>query len=118
MTLTTKRAYEKAATKDGKRVLVDRIWPRGVSKEEAKLYDWLKEIGPSDELRQWFDHDRDKYEVFKQKYKEELKTGDQKEALKKLEKIVKDHKKVTLIFGAKEEKYNQATVLQELLENS
>src|SRR5699024_2026335 len=64
MTVKLKRAYEVSAKNDGKRILVDRLWPRGVSKEDANVYEWLKEIGPSNELRQWFDHDSDKFDEF------------------------------------------------------
>src|SRR5690625_1085929 len=87
MTIKTKRAYDVAATKDGQRILVDRIWPRGVSKEEAKVHEWLKSIGPSHELRKWFNHDEEKYDTFKEEYKQELKSGEQKEALDKLKEI-------------------------------
>jgi len=116
MTIKTKRAYDVAATKDGQRILVDRIWPRGVSKEEAKVHEWLKSIGPSHELRKWFNHDEEKYDTFKEEYKQELKSGEQKEALDKLKEIAHNNNTVTLIFGAKEETYNQATVLKEILE--
>jgi len=116
MNIKTKRAYDVAATKDGQRILVDRIWPRGVSKDEAKLHEWLKSIGPSNELRKWFDHDKEKYDTFNEKYKQELKSGEQKKALDKLKEIAHNNNTVTLIFGAKEETYNQATVLKEILE--
>lgn len=117
MTVKMKRVYDVAATKDGQRILVDRIWPRGVSKEDARIHEWLKSIGPSDELRKWFDHDKEKYDAFKKKYKQELESGEQKKALDQLETIVKDNPTVTLVFGSKEETYNQATVLKEMVEN-
>lgn len=118
MTIYVKRIYEKAAKDDGIRILVDRLWPRGVSKENAKLDEWLKEIGPSTELRKWFNHESDKFAEFKKRYKNELKSGDQQKAFEKLTKIVEDHdQQITLLFGAKNEKENQAVVLKEILNN-
>ena len=114
MAVKIKRVYEDPAKDDGVRILVDRLWPRGLSKEKAKLDHWLKEIGPSTELRKWFNHDPDKFTEFKEKYKAELKSGEQEEALNTLKKIVKDNKKeVTLLFAAKNEEHNQAHVLKE-----
>ncbi|MCG7418950.1 DUF488 family protein [Macrococcus epidermidis] len=102
------RIYDEDIPK-GKRVLVDRVWPRGISKEDAKLDEWLKDIAPSTDLRKWFDHDPDKFDDFKKKYKEELKDND---AVKKL----KDMKgTIVLLYGAKDEKYNHAVVLKEYL---
>ncbi|PIC95910.1 hypothetical protein CSV69_08880 [Sporosarcina sp. P26b] len=118
MPVQIKRVYEEAKKADGMRVLVDRVWPRGMSKEDAHVDEWLKEIGPSKELRQWFDHDPDKFDEFKEKYKEELKNSEeQKEELEKLKDWTKEHKKnITLVFGAKDEKNNQAVVLKEILD--
>lgn len=110
--IVTKRIYEDAANRDGHRVLVDRIWPRGVSKDDAHLNDWCKELAPSDDLREWFDHDVDKFDDFVQKYKKELKDCDDK--LDELVDIAKD-KRVTLLYGAKDDKHNQAVVLKEVL---
>ncbi|KAF1290500.1 DUF488 domain-containing protein [Candidatus Enterococcus leclercqii] len=112
-----KRVYEAPSETDGYRVLVDRVWPRGEKKVEAKLNEWLRDIGPSKELRQWFNHEDEKYPEFKKKYEEELKSGPQAEAFEKLKAIVKDHKTVTLLYGAKNEVHNQAVVLKELLES-
>lgn len=118
MPVQIKRVYEKAEEADGMRILVDRIWPRGMSKEDADIDEWLKEVGPSKELRQWFDHDADKYEEFKEKYKKELQENkEQKEALEKIKQWTKiQHKDITLIFSAKDEKHNQAAVLKEILD--
>lgn len=112
--IAIKRIYEDPANNDGYRVLVDRIWPRGVSKEDAKLDEWPKEIAPTDDLRKWFDHDPDKFHEFKKRYKKELKDHQDK-----LDGLVKKstEKKVTLLYGAKDEEHNQAVVLQEVLEN-
>lgn len=102
------RIYDEDIPK-GKRVLVDRVWPRGISKEDAKLDEWLKDIAPSTDLRKWFNHDPDKFSDFKKKYKEELKDND---AVKKL----KDMKgTIVLLYGAKDEKYNHAVVLKEFM---
>lgn len=110
--VTIKRIYEEPAATDGYRVLVDRLWPRGVSKDKAKLDEWLKEVGPSDELRQWFGHDPAKYEQFKQKYETELKKN---AAFQELQDIVKSHDTVTLLYSAHDTDHNQAVVLQGLL---
>ncbi|MFD2762214.1 DUF488 domain-containing protein [Lentibacillus juripiscarius] len=117
MAVKTKRIYEKVENDDGVRVLVDRVWPRGVSKDAAQLDHWLKEVGPSSELRKWFGHDPDKYEAFKRKYKEELQGGKQQESLQQLKELAKDqNKQLTLLFAAKDEQYNQAKVLKEILD--
>ncbi|GAB3048247.1 DUF488 domain-containing protein [Virgibacillus ainsalahensis] len=118
MPVKTKRIYEDAEKGDGVRVLVDRVWPRGVSKEDAKLDYWMKEVGPSNDLRKEFGHDPDKFDSFKKKYKEELNSGEQQEELEKLKDITKKHNKhVTLLYAAKDEKNNQAQVLKEILDH-
>lgn len=116
MTVKLKRVYDEAATNDGKRILVDRVWPRGVSKEKADLYEWFKEIGPTKELRQWFNHEPEKFAAFKKKYREELQSGDQKAAYDQLKEIQKAYSTITLVFSAKDEENNQAQVLKEMLE--
>ncbi|MDZ7692090.1 MAG: DUF488 domain-containing protein [Balneolaceae bacterium] len=108
----TKRIYEEPAAQDGYRVLVDRLWPRGVSKEDAQLDAWLKEIAPSDDLRKWFNHDPDKFEEFKQRYNQELR--DKEELLVKLLKKSAETP-VTLLYAAKDTQHNQAVVLAEWL---
>lgn len=115
--IKTRRIYDKKKEDDGIRILVDRLWPRGVSKEEAQLDYWLKELGPSNELRKWFNHEGKKFAQFKEKYKEELKQGDQQEAFKKLKEIIKEtDKDITLLFGAKDEENNNAKVLEEVIQ--
>lgn len=116
MTVKLKRIYEDHAKSDGKRILVDRVWPRGVSKEKANVDEWFKEIGPSKELRQWFNHDADKFDEFKKRYKKELQDGEQKASYDKLKAIQKENNTITLVFSAKDEKHNQAQVLKERLE--
>lgn len=108
-----KRVYESYEKKDGYRVLVDRLWPRGVSKEKAHLNLWLKEIAPSTELRKWFNHDPKRWSDFKKKYKVEIKKN--KETFTILKQIKKKHASVTILYGAKDEVHNEAIVLEELL---
>ncbi len=112
MDIQIKRIYEDATKSDGIRVLVDRIWPRGVSKEEANLEQWMKEIAPSTELRKWFDHKEERFQEFSKKYEVELKSKAElvKELLDKAKKS-----RLTLLYSAKNEKYNQAVVLQKFL---
>lgn len=119
MAIKVKRIYDDKAEDDGVRVLVDRVWPRGISKENANLDEWLKNIGPTKELREWFNHDADKFEDFKKKYIKELENNDeQNEELKTLEGMVKDARKdVIILFGAKDEKHNQVVVLQSYLKD-
>ena len=105
-----KRVYEKPEKKDGTRILVDRLWPRGISKEEAKIDLWLKNIGPSNELRKWFNHEDNKWEEFRKKYFEELK--DKKDLI---EQIKKQEGTVTLLFGAKNVEHNNAVAIKEYL---
>lgn len=109
-----KRAYQDPEDEDGYRILVDRLWPRGVSKEKAKFDLWMKEIAPSNELRKWFGHETEKWEEFKNKYVDEL--AEKKELIKKLHDLENVNKTITLIYSAKDEKQNNAVVLLELLE--
>jgi uncharacterized protein YeaO (DUF488 family) len=107
-----KRIYDPPSASDGRRVLVDRLWPRGVSRDEAKVDEWLKEIAPSDELRMWFGHDPAKWAEFRTRYRRELKPHG--ELLDRLR--AEAHKgPVTLLFAAKDEEHNNAVVLKELL---
>ncbi len=113
MSLRIKRIYEIFDKTDGYRILVDRLWPRGLSKEKAKVDLWLKEIAPSNELRKWYNHDPEKWKEFKKRYKKELK--EQQEALDKLKQVIKEHEKVTLLYSAKNEDKNNAVALKEFL---
>lgn len=108
-----KRAYQPADEKDGFRILVDRLWPRGISKVKAKLDLWMKDIAPSNSLRQWFNHDPIRWDEFKSKYNEELK--DKKEFLKQIKDLEKDKSIITLVYGAKDEEHNNAVVLRDVL---
>jgi uncharacterized protein YeaO (DUF488 family) len=107
-----KRIYEPYARGDGFRVLVDRLWPRGVSKAKAKADLWLKDIGPTNALRKWFAHDPRKWPAFQKKYCAELKHNP---ALADLKAVLKKHKIVTLLYGAKDSARNQAVVLAAVL---
>lgn len=113
--LKLKRAYLPAEEADGYRVLVDRLWPRGKSKDTEKIDLWLKEIAPSADLRKWFNHDSEKYPEFRANYLNELDNGEKKESLEELRAIITRHKTVTLVYGAKNESENNAQVLYELL---
>ena len=110
MNIKMKRVYEQPAKDDGTRILVDRLWPRGLTKEKARVDVWLKDIVPSTELRKWFGHDPSKWEEFKKRYLSELKGNDEQIRLLKqeMEKGV-----VTLVYGAKDKEHNEALVLQE-----
>ncbi len=107
-----KRVYEKPSRTDGLRVLVDRLWPRGLSKERAAVKLWLKEMAPSTELRKWFNHDPAKWREFQARYRQEL--AGQKEALDVLRQKAKEHT-VTLVYGARDEEHNEAVVLKKIL---
>ena len=111
-TIKIKRIYEDVGSGDGYRILIDRLWPRGVSKEDAKLNEWNKELAPSTELRKWFDHIPERFDEFRKRYKEELKS--QEEELKRLHAMAK-LKDITLLYAAKDEEINNAIVLMELL---
>ncbi len=108
-----KRIYDPVLKDDGKRILIDRLWPRGIKREGAKIQEWLKDIAPSDSLRKWFSHDHSKWEGFKKRYKEELKgKADLVERLKSESKKTK----ITLLFSARDIEYNNAVVLKEVIE--
>ena len=111
-----KRIYEPAADTDGFRVLVDRLWPRGIRKENARINLWSKEIAPSKELRKWFSHDPAKYDAFEALYRQELNRNPASQEFKNLCMQKVQDQQVTLLYGAKDEKYNHAVVLKEWLE--
>lgn len=113
MKLQLKRAYEACTEADGARVLVDRLWPRGQSKAKLRLDAWLKDIAPSDALRQWFDHDPAKWNGFRTRYAKELDANP--EAVGQLRKLLRTHKTVTLLFAARDVAHNNAVALREYL---
>jgi uncharacterized protein YeaO (DUF488 family) len=108
-----KRIYEKAEKGDGWRVLVDRLWPRGMTKEAAKANVWMKDVAPSGALRKWFGHEPEKWAAFQKKYRAEL--VNKKAMITELKKMEKEHGMLTLLYGAKDEEHNQAVVLTEFL---
>ena len=114
MTIRIKRVYEEPSHEDGKRILVDRLWPRGLTKEKAKVDLWLKDVAPSTELRKWFAHDPEKWTEFQERYAKELKL--KSEPLAQLQHEAK-HGPVTLLYGARDEEHNEAVALQRLLQS-
>jgi uncharacterized protein YeaO (DUF488 family) len=111
--LRTKRIYEDPDPADGSRILVDRLWPRGVSKNAAALDDWAKELAPTDELREWYDHDPDRWEGFRERYMEEL---DERQAA--IQATILDRPgTVTLLYAARDTERNNAVVLKEHAED-
>ena len=113
MILNLKRVYLPEDKNDGYRVLVDRLWPRGLSKEKAAVDLWFKDIAPSNELRKWFNHDHEKWIEFKQRYHEELKA--EPTLVNSFLEEIKKHRTVTLLYGAKDAQFNQAVALAEYL---
>lgn len=108
-----KRIYDQLGDDDGYRILIDRLWPRGISKENAHVDLWLKEIAPSTELRKWFQHDPAKWEEFGGRYRKEL--SGEKEQLNRIKELEKKHKQVTLLYAGKDEAHTHALVLLEEL---
>jgi len=111
--IRAKRVYETPKKEDGYRVLVDRLWPRGMKKEAAKIDLWMKDVAPSDALRKSFHHDVLKWPIFEKKYQAELKK--KKDSLAELKKLEKEHGTLTLLFGARDPEHNQAVVIAEAL---
>ncbi|GEC98940.1 hypothetical protein KVA01_10950 [Kocuria varians] len=109
-----KRIYDEPAQNDGTRVLVDRVWPRGIRKADADLDDWNRDVAPSTELRKWYGHDPEKFDEFSRRYREELDTEAGREALQKLRDSVKG-KRLTLLTASKAADISQAAVLQKIL---
>jgi uncharacterized protein YeaO (DUF488 family) len=108
-----KRAYDAAAAQDGLRILVERLWPRGVSKQQAKIQLWLKDLAPSTELRQWYGHDPERWPQFQKRYRAELKN--QRDLLSLLKYVVEEQT-VTFVYAASDTERNSARVLKEVLE--
>ena len=110
--LQIKRVYAEPSQEDGKRILVDRLWPRGLTKEKAKVDLWLKGVAPSTELRKWFAHDPGKWAEFQSRYREELKRNEEQVSFLRREAAKGT---VTLVYGAKDRQHNEAVILQRLL---
>ena len=109
------RIYDEPSADDGRRILVDRLWPRGVSKERARLDDWCKEVAPSDELRRWYGHDPERFEEFSARYRAELAEGERAEALARIAAEAASGV-VTLLTATKEVEISQAAVLKDVVE--
>lgn len=111
--LKVKRVYDPPETEDGYRILVDRVWPRGFTKEKARLHEWRRDLGPSDALRKWFAHDPDKWDEFRRRYREELvRAGHWKDLMALAERARNED--VTLLFSARDPAHNQAVALREM----
>lgn len=110
--IRTKRVYDPAGSDDGYRVLTDHIWPRGVSRERAKLDEWARELAPSDGLRRWFDHIPDRFEQFRSRYRAELETH--RDQLEELRDRAREGR-LTIVYAARDREHNNAVVLAELL---
>ncbi len=116
MPVAVKRIYEKPTRADGNRVLVDRLWPRGVSKDAAELDDWLRELAPSDELRHWYHARPEAWVIFRKRYLKELARPEASADLQRLYKLAHQRKRLTLLFASKNEERNNAVVLKDLLD--
>jgi uncharacterized protein YeaO (DUF488 family) len=116
MAVVVKRVYEKASPTDGVRVLVDRLWPRGITKKEAALEAWLKELAPSDELRAWSHAHREAWGMFRKRYLKELARPAATEQLQELYRLARGRKRLTLLYAFKDEEHNNAVVLKDLID--
>jgi uncharacterized protein YeaO (DUF488 family) len=116
MAIAVKRVYDKPARTDGTRVLVDRLWPRGLTKVGAAIDAWLRDLAPSDDLRQWFHAQPDGWSIFRKRYLKELARPEATEALDKLYQLADQRKRLTLLFGSKDKEQNNAVVLKDLLD--
>ena len=116
MSIATKRVYEPASRGDGSRVLVDRLWPRGLTKEKAAVDEWLRDLAPSDELRRWYHASPNEWQAFRKKYLKELEHPECEGGLRRLYELSLKKRRLTLLFASKNETSNNATVLKELLD--
>jgi uncharacterized protein YeaO (DUF488 family) len=108
-----KRVYDQPEKEDGFRILVERLWPRGMTKEKAKIDQWLREVAPSQELRKWYGHDLDKWNEFQRRYREELNSNPQ--AIDELRALIEQHPTVSFVYAAKDEQHNSALLLRDYL---
>ncbi len=116
MAIAVKRVYETASRSDGARVLVDRLWPRGLTKARAAVDEWLRDLAPSDELRRWYHARPEQWQNFRKKYLKELSHPEAEDALRRLYQLAHKRKRLTLLFASKNETSNNAVVLKELLD--
>ncbi len=108
-----KRVYEQPSKDDGKRILIDRLWPRGLKKDDAQIDEWIKEVAPSNELRKWFNHDPNRWDEFKNRFFAELQGN--REMVEGISNVARKGT-VTLLFGSKEERFNNAVALKEYID--
>ncbi len=118
MAVVVKRVYEAASPADGVRVLVDRLWPRGLTKADAAVKFWLRELAPSNELRQWFHANPEGWTMFRKRYLKELVSEEASAAVEKLHRLAEGKRRVTLLYASRMVERNNATVLKELLEGT
>ena len=116
MPVAVKRVYESVSRSDGARVLVDRLWPRGLRKSEIAMHEWLRDLAPSDTLRKWFHAQPERWLVFRKRYLKELARPEAEKDLQKLYRLARKKKRLTLLFASKNEKHNNAVVLKALLD--
>ena len=116
MAVAVKRVYDAASSSDGVRVLVDRLWPRGLKKEDAAVKFWLREVAPSDELRQWFHENPEAWRMFRKHYLKELISEEGSAAVEKLHHLAEGKRRLTLLYASRNLEHNNAIVLKELLE--
>jgi len=116
MAVAVKRVYESVSRSDGARVLVDRLWPRGLRKSEIALDEWLRDLAPSDELRQWFHAQPERWLLFRKRYLKELARPDAENDLRKLYSLAHKRKRLTLLYASKNQQHNNAVVLKDLLD--
>jgi uncharacterized protein YeaO (DUF488 family) len=116
MAVAVKRVYESVSRADGARVLVDRLWPRGLSKSEVALQEWLRDLAPSDELRQWFHAQPERWQLFRKRYLKELARPEAEKDLQALYALAHKRKRLTLLYASKNEQHNNAVVLKDLLD--
>jgi uncharacterized protein YeaO (DUF488 family) len=116
MAIAVKRVYEKPTRADGNRVLVDRLWPRGLAKKDAALDAWMKELAPSDELRRWSHEHREAWQMFRKRYLKELARPQAIEQLQELYRLAGQRKRLTLLYAFKDEEHNNAVVLKDLID--
>ncbi len=116
MTVALKRVYEPAKRADGVRVLVDRLWPRGLTKERAAVHEWLRDLAPSDELRKWFHAQPDHWQMFRKRYLKELARPEAEAELRQLYLLAHKRKQLTLLFASRNDEHNNALVLKQLLD--
>jgi uncharacterized protein YeaO (DUF488 family) len=116
MPVAVKRVYESVSHSDGARVLVDRLWPRGLRKTDAAMQEWLRDLAPSDTLRKWFHAQPERWPVFRKRYLKELARPEAERDLRTLYRLARKTKRLTLLFASKDEKHNNAVVLKDLLD--